>query len=82
MDNQFILACRVVGIFDMKIIKKLYRIKKQVEIDGKFIHDEFGWFLLLLGLPEVWNLISFHFQRSSFVFVCETFAESELGKLS
>lgn len=54
MNNQFILACRRdAGVDDMNIIKKLYRIKRQLEINGKFIHDEFDWFLLLLGLPEV-----------------------------
>jgi hypothetical protein len=53
MDSKFIIACRDVAVFDINIIKKLYRIKRQLEIDGKFIHDEYEWFLLLLGLPEV-----------------------------
>ncbi len=61
MDNKFIIACCDVGVFDMNIIKKLYRIKRQLKIDGKFIHGEYEWFLLLLGLPEVWIFIFYQF---------------------
>ena len=56
MDNQFIIACQRVDILNMDTIKKLYRQKKQLEINGKFeryLFDDWDWNLFLLKCPEV-----------------------------
>ena len=55
MDPLFFRYCQNARIFNHDLIKKLFRIKKQLEMDKKDVF-EWEWYLIFLNLLEVINL--------------------------
>ncbi len=60
MNPIFLRYCQKARIFNLDLIKKLYRIKKQLEMDKKDIF-EWEWYLFLLNCPEVIHLKKCYF---------------------